>query len=219
MKRTITISLFLLCLTLSLAAQKTVKIACVGNSITAGFGLQHPEKDAYPIVLGRMFGSGYDVRNFGVSGATMLDRGDYPYMQREAYQAALDFEPDIVTIKLGTNDSKPQNWRYKSEFARDMGTMIEAFKKLKSHPKIYLCFPATAYAIQWGINNDTIEKSVIPIIKKIASRYKLKTIDTHKATRNMKMHFKDNIHPDVEGSQALAAAIYKKIARYAQSIR
>jgi lysophospholipase L1-like esterase len=35
----------------------------------------------------------------------------------------------------------------------------------------------------------------------------------------MKMHFKDNIHPDVEGSQALAAAIYKKIARYEHSIR
>lgn len=212
MKRLSTFLILLFCAILSITAQRVIKVACVGNSITEGFGLQHPETDSYPVVLGRLLGKNYDVHNFGVSASTLLLKGDYPYMMRPAYARALAFEPDIVTIKLGTNDSKPQNWKFKKYFAKDLCSMIKSFRKLKSRPVIFLCYPATAYAVQWGINNKVIENEMIPIINKVASKYKLKVIDTHRATAGMKEHFPDNIHPDAVGARVLAETIYNSLA-------
>ena len=81
----------------------------------------------YPSVLGRLLGDKYWVKNFGVSARTMLNKGDRPYMKEQAYQQALAFNPNIVVIKLGTNDSKSFNWVHKADFIKDTQTMIDAF--------------------------------------------------------------------------------------------
>src|SRR3954451_2825248 len=79
-----------------------IKVACVGDSITYGSGLKDRAKESYPVVLQGLLGDKYEVRNFGVSGATLLKKGDKPYDKEKAYPQALDFRPDIVVIKLGT---------------------------------------------------------------------------------------------------------------------
>ena len=92
-----------------------VRVACVGNSITYGAGIKNRSHDSYPSVLGRLLGDKYWVKNFGVSARTMLNKGDRPYMKEQAYQQALAFNPNIVVIKLGTNDSKSFNWVHKAD--------------------------------------------------------------------------------------------------------
>ena len=104
-----------------------VRVACVGNSITYGAGIKNRSHDSYPSVLGRLLGDKYWVKNFGVSARTMLNKGDRPYMKEQAYQQALAFNPNIVVIKLGTNDSKSFNWVHKADFIKDTQTMIDAF--------------------------------------------------------------------------------------------
>ena len=112
----------------SLAVEKEkIKVACIGNSITFGAGLSNQARDSYPAVLGQMLGSGYDVRNFGVSGTTVLSSGDSPYINTRVYKQVLDFQPDIIFIKFGTNDSKGGNWKHKDEFKGDMQAMIDVF--------------------------------------------------------------------------------------------
>src|SRR5262245_35770894 len=111
---------FLLCLAPGISATAQIKVACIGDSITEGGNLDNPSVNAYPIVLGRLLGTNYITRNFGVSGRTLLRKGDFPYWNDPAFRNATNFAPNIVTIKLGTNDSKPQNWRYKDQFARDL---------------------------------------------------------------------------------------------------
>lgn len=91
-----------------------VRVACVGNSITYGAGIAAREQNSYPAQLQYYLGEDYEVRNFGVSGCTSLQQGDYPYVQTGAYAQSLEFRPDIILIKLGTNDSKPQNWHVSS---------------------------------------------------------------------------------------------------------
>src|SRR5581483_2666385 len=86
----------------TVAAQKVVRIACVGNSITYGARLPHPEKNAYPAQLQQMLGEGYEVMNFGNSGKTVIKNCDRSYMATPTYQQALQSKPDIVFIKLGT---------------------------------------------------------------------------------------------------------------------
>ena len=147
-----------------------VRVACIGNSITFGAGIRNRSRDSYPSVLARMLGDSYWVKNFGVSARTMLNKGDHPYMNEPAYKNALAFNPNIVVIKLGTNDSKSFNWKYKADFMKDAQTMIDAFKGLPSQPKIYLCYPSKAYLTGDGINDDIISKEIIPMIKKLAKK-------------------------------------------------
>ena len=191
--------------------ESPIRIACVGNSITYGSSISNRDKDSYPAVLGQMLGERYDVRNFGFSGRVLLQDGDFPYMKEYMFQDALNFNPNIVIIKLGTNDSKPQNWIHGKKFAKDMQTMINKFKALEAKPKIYVCYPAKAYKIKYGINDSIIYNEIIPIIKKTAAKNKLEIIDIHSATDNMPERFGDGIHPDVQGTHHMATTIYKAI--------
>ena len=189
-----------------------VRVACIGNSITFGAGIRNRSRDSYPSVLARMLGDSYWVKNFGVSARTMLNKGDHPYMNEPAYKNALAFNPNIVVIKLGTNDSKSFNWKYKADFMTDAQTMIDAFKGLPSQPKIYLCYPSKAYLTGDGINDDIISKEIIPMIKKLAKKNDLSVIDLHTAMDGMPELFPDRIHPNEKGAQVMAKAVYQSIS-------
>ena len=58
-----------------------IRVACIGDSITAGVGAAG---GSYPTQLGKRLGSKWEVRNFGVSGSTLLNRGDNPYQRQGA---------------------------------------------------------------------------------------------------------------------------------------
>lgn len=189
-----------------------VRVACIGNSITFGAGIRNRSRDSYPSVLARMLGDNYWVKNFGVSARTMLNKGDHPYMNEPAYKNALAFNPNIVVIKLGTNDSKSFNWKYRADFMKDAQTMIDAFKGLPSQPKIYLCYPFKAYLTGDGINDDIISKEIIPMIKKLAKKNDLSVIDLHTAMDGMPELFPDRIHPNEKGAQVMAKAVYQSIS-------
>ena len=189
-----------------------VRVACIGNSITFGAGIKNRSRDSYPSVLARMLGDNYWVKNFGVSARTMLNKGDHPYMNEPAYKNALAFNPNIVVIKLGTNDSKSFNWKYKADFMKDAQNMINAFKGLPSQPKIYLRYPSKAYLTGDGINDDIISKEIIPMIKKLAKKNDLSVIDLHTAMDGMPELFPDRIHPNEKGAQVMAKAVYQSIS-------
>ena len=147
-----------------------IRVACVGNSITDGHGIDMATQYGYPALLQKKLGNGYWVKNFGVSGRTMLNKGDLPYMNELAWEDAQAFKPDVVIIKLGTNDSKPQNWQYGSEFRQDLEQMIfslrpdlktpakKSKKKAKNaapaKPQIFLCTPIKAEKPSWNINES-----------------------------------------------------------------
>jgi lysophospholipase L1-like esterase len=197
---------------LGACTEEKIRVACVGNSITYGANIQNRDSDSYPAVLQQLLDSNkYEVRNYGFSSRTLLNKGDYPYMKEDMFSEALNFQPNIVVIKLGTNDSKPQNWLYKEEYSQDMQAMIDAFRGLPSNPDIYLCYPAKAYSVEWGINDSIIVNDIIPYINQIAETNNLKIIDLHTATENMEDNFPDKIHPNEEGAKILAETVYKAL--------
>ena len=189
-----------------------VRVACIGNSITFGAGIRNRSRDSYPSVLARMLGDNYWVKNFGVSARTMLNKGDHPYMNEPAYKNALAFNPNIVVIKLGTNDSKSFNWKYKADFMKDAQTISDAFEVRTSRAKSYLCYPSKAYLTGDGINDDIISKEIIPMIKKLAKKNNLSVIDLHTAMDGMPELFPDRIHPNEKGAQVMAKAVYQSIS-------
>jgi hypothetical protein len=77
-------------------------VACIGDGITEGSGLSNPSLESYPAKLGRLMGPNFQVRNFGVSGRTLLKRGDFTYWANAAYRQSRDYEPDVV-VSWGAN--------------------------------------------------------------------------------------------------------------------
>lgn len=206
-----------------------IRVACVGNSITDGHGIDMAPSQGYPAQLQRMLGKDYWVKNFGVSGRTMLNKGDQPYMSELAWQDAQAFKPDVVVIKLGTNDSKPQNWKYGTEFRQDLEQMILTLrpdlaqsaksakkgKKAKKtqvaapqKPRILLCTPIPALKSSWGINESVIANEIIPIQQEVAKKYGLQIIDLHTLfTGDGAGMLDDGIHPDSKGARRLAELV------------
>lgn len=187
--------------------QGRTRIACIGDSITAGAGLQNPADAAYPAVLGKLMGPAYEVRNFGVSGSTLSKDGDLSYWNTPSYIEALEFLPQVVIIALGTNDSKPQNWRFKAGFERDLYAMVRVFEGLPSLPTVYLCTPPPVFQDRWGINEAVVRGEIRPLIRKVAARELLPVIDLHRGFIDREEMFPDGIHPDALGAASIAAMV------------
>lgn len=186
-----------------------VKVACVGDSITAGVG-SSAEQNNYPSLLGDLLGPGYDVANFGESGATLLQHGDSPYKQRGSYGRSAAFGPNVVIILLGTNDSKPQNWAHKNEFAADYAALLDYYAALPTHPKLYACLPAPVPKPNYGINEPSVTEE-LPIIRQVAAQKGATVIDVHSRMPSDNADFVDGVHPNDGGYVLLASAIYQGI--------
>ena len=188
--------------------KEVIRVACVGDSITFGAGVEDRARNSYPVVLGNLLGAKFETKNFGVSGATLLRKGDKPYWKESAFKAANDYAPHAVVIKLGTNDSKPQNWKHGAEFEADLRAMVEHFQQLPGKPKIWLCLPVPVYETRWGINEEIVKGQIIPLIKQVAREKKLPTIDLHAALSDKAAFFPDKIHPNAAGARVLAQTVH-----------
>jgi len=189
-----------------------LRVACIGNSITDGHGIAMSTQHGYPALLQKKLGNDYWVKNFGVSARTMLDKGDHPYMKEMAWQDALAFQPDIVVIKLGTNDSKPMNWKHGAEFEQDLEKMIKVLNAGTRKPKIFLCTPIKAFKPTWEISDGVIVSEIIPIQQKVARQYGLKVIDLHTLFGdNAELVQSDGIHPNEKGAERLSEIIAQEI--------
>jgi lysophospholipase L1-like esterase len=199
-----------------LAAQP-IKIACIGDSITQGAGVDNSGVNAYPVVLGRLLGTNYQTSNFGVSGRTLLRKGDSPIWKETAFRNATNSAPDIVTIKLGTNDSKPYNWRFKDQFATDLRDMIDLFAGLPSHPRILVCLPVPAYGVNFDISPDVIKNEVIPILKQVAQEKGAMVVDLYSPLSGRPELFADNIHPNAAGAAIIARTLHAAVLASART--
>lgn len=181
-----------------------VRISCVGDSITQGSGAAKGK--SYPSQLQELLGSGWEVGNFGVSGRTLLRKGDFPYWKEKAYQKARDFKPDVVIIMLGTNDTKPQNWIHKAEFESDYRDLIKSFQDLTPAPKVYICRPVPVPDPgNFGINEAALQEQM-PILDKLAAEMKTGIIDMYAALKDKPQLLPDRVHPNTEGAGEMAKA-------------
>ena len=191
------------------SAAEPIKVACVGDSITQGVGAKSGQ--SYPAQLQALLGDGYKVGNFGVSGRTLLKQGDFPYWKENKYKAALAMEPAIVIIMLGTNDTKPQNWKFEAEFAADYRELVKSFQSLKSQPKVFVCRPVPVPGKgNYGINEENIQKE-IPRVDALAKELGCGVIDMHAALEKFPEMLPDRVHPNTAGAGEMAKAAAKAI--------
>lgn len=198
-------------LLLALPQAEKIRVACVGDSITYGACVQDREKNCYPAVLSGLLGDTHDVRNFGVNGATLLKKGNFPWWTHQAFRDATSFDPQIVVIALGTNDTKPVNWKGKADFEADYKALIEHFKALPSKPAVWLALPVPVLKESFAITKQGSEEQQ-PMILKVAKEEGCSVIDLHTAVASPDLFDPDGIHPNASGAKKIAETVYASLA-------
>jgi len=179
------------------APATTLRVGCVGDSITAGVlssGGDHPYPQQLQLLLDSAHGPGkFSVTNLGACGSTMQKQGDSPFWKRPQFDALTQGKWDVVTIMLGTNDAKdagsmgPGNWQHdcgspvdpvlsNCSFASDYHAMIEVVKTLGAQPgvppQIFLVVPPPLMQRDAYGMNQTVINAIFPyLIPKIAAAH------------------------------------------------
>jgi lysophospholipase L1-like esterase len=182
--------------------REAIRMVCLGDSIT--------QAGAYVSALQTALGKQWVVTNLGNSGATLLKKGDKPYSRLPQFAQAIQFKPDVVTIMLGTNDSKPGNWSNKAELEVDYKSMIDDLKKANRKVVIYCCVPPPAGGNKWSINGTVIKDEVGPLVRKVAKDTGCYVIDLQEPLTGKNV-IPDGVHPNVDGHKLMAASIYQAL--------
>jgi len=195
---------------------QNVRIGFIGNSITIGSGLSNPTVEAYPSQLGLLLKEKYGdtciIKNFAVSGRTLLKKGDFPWWNEPDFTRCLNYAPDICFISLGTNDSKPYNWDDSgADFYSDYQSLIDTFKFRNPETKFIVCLPPPAFAVEWGIRNFVIVDSIIPLIDSLAKINSLDVVDFYHPLVDSVNLFPDKIHPNAKGAKVFAKIAFDEI--------
>ena len=197
-------------------AQNTekIKVACIGNSITFGYGIENRDVNSYPAELQKMLGEKYEVGNFGKSGATLLTKGHRSYIQQKEFQAALKFSPQIVVIHLGLNDTDPRDWpNYRDDFVSDYSALIDSFRELHSKPKVWICKMTPIFHGHPRFKSGTRDWfwQIQEKMEVVANGSNTKLIDLHAPLYSHPDLFPDNLHPNNKGAEILAKVVYQRL--------
>lgn len=203
-----------------------MRIASIGNSITFGARLTNPSADSYPAVLQQMVeGKNIEVKNFGISGATMIRFGK-PNVWQELGNIK-SYLPNVVIIILGTNETvgaNTHNWEHISDFEKDYTDFLSQLRSLSSHPVIFICSPPDMNLKTPGLSQERIQDLALrrprlwelrKRIKKISDASNVHFIDLTSKFKNKPKLFtpSDGVHPNKQGYRFLAKLIFEEIRK------
>jgi len=195
-------------------AQK-VKVACVGNSVTYGYKIDNPDVNSYPAQLQQLLGDTFEVANFGKSGATLLRKGHRPYMEQHEFREVVKFQPDILIVSLGLNDTDPRNWpNYRDEFVADYMALIDSIKKSDgTQPELWIGRMTPIFHWHPRFKSGTRDWfwQIQEAIEQVAVNYKANIIDWHSPLHVRPDLFPDALHPTKEGASIMAQLAYQHI--------
>ncbi|KAJ8601421.1 hypothetical protein CTAYLR_005936 [Chrysophaeum taylorii] len=200
-----------------------IKVACVGDSITKGTTASS-EATQYPSVLQIFLGDAYAVENYGKRGKTLTRSKEHWYQDTDEFEDALQSEPGIVVIGLGTNDAKEAYWRNKTnpgeDFAGQYADFVGIFRTLPSEPQILVLVPVLQAEEDRGEWPDPtiINEELPPYVFKVGNESGATVVDLREifepsdadlaagyyANRTL---YHDEIHPNDLGYEKMASLI------------
>ena len=191
-----------------------LKIACVGDSITRGTFVWRRKKRSYPAQLQTMLGERFCVRDFGVNGHAVQQTADRSYWSSKAFAQSSAFEPDVVLIMLGTNDSRGDNWKGVGPFSEDYRKLVVHYRSLQSSPRVWLLTPPALFRLGRGERvrynmDDAAIQEMCGAIASLGPALGCEIIDIHQITACHPEAFRfDGVHPGAAGATLIARAVY-----------
>ena len=204
-----------------------IRVACLGDSITYGARVKR-DTQSYPAVMQKLLGQDYEVRNFGIGGATLLKTGRPNVWQ--ALGKAKAFRPQVVVISLGTNDTvggRRANWAKIAAFDGDCQTLIDELAALDTGPRILLCTPTAMVLETPGLSPARLAnlKERKPRLQQLCKQ--IRTVARANGKKNVGLielnrvlagrpklvTEKDGVHPSAAGYRAVAEALAPHVRR------
>ena len=190
----------------AVAASAPLRVACIGDSITAGVGIDSP----YPDLLRTLSSNRWEVANFGVPGKTLLLRSGRAWVDTPAARQALDFRPDIVVAMFGINDLAHPD--ILPSFTDDGISLLSRFREANPAVRLYICTPTPlAPARLEAASNRAIRETLVPMIEDLAIRTSARLIPIHLVYPCTLRHLPDGTHPDQQGARLIADTIYSHL--------
>ena len=203
-----------------ITVKKKYKIACVGDSLTAGHMWPN---ESYPTFLSKDVTANYEVGNFGVNGISITGYGgsfsstapNQRYIKQDVYKNCVKFNPDIFAIMLGTNDAT--EWSkaeptFVSEYHILLDSFIEQFPNARF---IMMVSPPVVDGNEFSIPNGPIRDNVNPVQRDLAKEYGFETLDLREefeATANFESLYlrpnRDKVHFTKAGAQYVAQRVW-----------
>ena len=214
----------------SLAGER-IKVACIGDSITYGFGLADRASESYPAQLQQMLDEKspgrYEVRNFGSSG-----RGIYLDSMRGAekrgfrwmpeHRAAVAWRPDVVICNLGINDcgeyiKEHTGERRRGQFADEYAALLGDYRKANEQSKFYIWTKLSPLAEGQRFYRSPEPFLMQADLEKVAMKMRAFGIDMQEPLREKmdEIFVRDKIHPNAEGARIIAETTFKALTETA----
>ena len=208
------------------AADKT-KVACIGDSITYGLGLQDREVESYPAQLQKMlderFPGQYEVRNFGNSGRGIYldsmrgsEKRGFRYMPE--HKAALEWMPDYVICNLGINDNgeyikEYTGGRKRGQFENDYLALLDDYRKVNPEAKFAIWTKLSPLAEGQKFYRSPEPFLMQADLEAVAKRMNAVGIDMQEPLREKMddIFARDKIHPNAEGAKIIAEATFTRL--------
>ena len=212
----------------TIPVEERLVVSCLGDSITFGAGVKGKE-NTYPGQLQELLGDAYIVKNHGGNGRTLLREGlsaepgdkysvNITIWDSQHMNDSVGANPDIVIIALGTNDAKTFNWNAEA-FREQYVELVKYYQALEYSPEVYIMIPPAVFDPQEGydgipeIQAQVIADEVGSIVKEVAQECGCEFIDLHSITKDQGTLFPDGVHPDAEGNELIAKAVYDAITK------
>lgn len=208
-----------------IAAGDTIRVVCVGDSITQGTGAKDPASNSYPSRLQKLLGNGFEVINCGKASAYVMSPDnsfnqkakthgiELYYPNTAAYQTAIQANPDVVIIMLGTNDCRNiTDSASTAQWISDYKALIADFAALDSNPKIYLSTMIPAVNIELAYQNTAW--NIPGLIRSVGAEFQLPVLETGKILHDYYVACLpngDKIHPNDDTYEGLAVWFYREV--------
>lgn len=178
--------------------EKTGRIVCFGNSLTAGYGLD--PNDAWPQLLQNRIDSldyNYEVVNAGVSGETTSGGlGRIDWMLKQGV--------DIFILELGANDGL--RGLDLAESKKNLTTIIEKVKA--TYPDATIILAGMKLPPNLGEEYEaTFEKMFVDLAKE--ENVKLISFFLKNVAGRPELNLEDGIHPNEQGQKLVANNVWE----------
>lgn len=196
-----------------LLAQDSIRIACVGDSITYGYGLINRE-NSYPGMLDHKLTEDYRIVNFGVNSACGSSGFSDSYDRNGMIERIQDWDPDVILFMLGSNDSKEKYWVDRDYYISGCKGILESIKSKET--RVVIMLPIPSWYNIYGIRNNVVQDKIQPALLQYSKENNYQIIDFTEKLKHKPYLYIDNVHPNRWGYDIISDTIVEFIEDWTQ---